>query len=159
MGFQLNYSLVLLPSNGIKKKKKPKPENSVLHPQFIYQIVYLVSILAGLVLRNVTVEPVIPKGRHRRSVPVRCGRYLDEVTCYVPPGDVEASGQVRQREALVDRADVSDAVTGVHHHASQESWQKTKWIRQYSHLKQAFKNAYISQHALGENFTDFKFCR
>lgn len=52
-------------------------------------------------------------------------RYLDQVARYVPPCDVEASGQVRQGEALVDRTDVSDAVAGVHHHAGQESCHTT----------------------------------
>lgn len=48
-------------------------------------------------------------------------RYLDEVASYVPSCDVQASGQVRQREALVHRTDVSDAVPRVDHHAGQES--------------------------------------
>lgn len=52
-----------------------------------------------------------PKGR----------RYLDEVASDVSPCDVQAPGQVRQREALVHRTDVSDAVPRVDHHASQES--------------------------------------
>lgn len=63
----------------------------------------------------------------------RCSWYLDEVACDVPPCDVEASGQVGQGEALVHRTDVCDAITGVNHHSSQQSWNKkdlqtrTKW--------------------------------
>ncbi len=54
-----------------------------------------------------------------------CSWYLDEVACYIPSCDVEASGQVRQGEALVHRTDVSDAVTGVDHHSSQQALNKT----------------------------------
>ena len=48
--------------------------------------------------------------------------HLDEVARYVPPCDVKAAGQVWEGEALVDGADVSDAVAGVHHHAGQQSY-------------------------------------
>ena len=48
-------------------------------------------------------------------------RYLDEVACDVPSGDVQPAGQVGQREALVHRTDVGDPVTRVHHHAGQQA--------------------------------------
>lgn len=60
------------------------------------------------------------KNPHVRKVGLRW--YLDEVACYVPPCNVEASGQVGQGEALVHGTDVSDAVTRVDHHPGQKSW-------------------------------------
>ena len=46
---------------------------------------------------------------------------LDEVACDVPSCDVQASGQVGQREPFIHGADVGDAIAGVHHHTSQQT--------------------------------------
>lgn len=62
-----------------------------------------------------------------------CGcLYLDEVASYVSPCDVQAPGQVRQREALVHGTDVSDAVPRVDHHASQESCKTAEGYNEHS---------------------------
>lgn len=60
-----------------------------------------------------------------RIVHTICTAYLDEVAGYVPPCDVETSRQVGQREALVNRTDVSDAVARVDHHAGKQTYNKT----------------------------------
>ena len=44
---------------------------------------------------------------------------LDEVSGDVPAGDIQSLGEMRQSEALVDRTDVSDAVTRVNNNSYQ----------------------------------------
>lgn len=63
----------------------------------------------------------LSEGNIQTFVLVRFCWYLDEVACNVPPSDVEASGQVWQREALVHGTDVSDAITRIHNDSSQQA--------------------------------------
>lgn len=48
-------------------------------------------------------------------------RYLDKVARDVPAGDVQASRQMRQTEALIHWTDVRYAITRVHHHTGQKA--------------------------------------
>lgn len=48
--------------------------------------------------------------------------YLDQIAGDIPAGDIQPPGEVRQREAFVYWANVSDSIPRIHHHTGQQPW-------------------------------------